>query len=688
MKRGGVSLAFGGPSLSLLDATLLGYVLATACGSDAKPAPDAAISADACGDCDGAADIGAADIGAADIGAGGSAPDVIPACTALAPSDGGGVGGDSNATCPGGWCLVSGTTTSSGPHLRGVWGTGPDDAWAVGVGGLILHWDGATWSETASGTAGDLHAVWAASTSDAWAVGGGGVILHWNGAAWTTVVQVGNGPGFNAVWGAGSGDVWAVGDAGTAMHWDGGAWSAIATGTAESLTSVSGSGTADVWAAAPLGILHWNGKSWSEDRGPVAFPGDAIWTGSPNEAWDVGGTRALHWDGMTWTVPTFGGGDLFNGIYFGVWGSGPADVWAVGGGGVISHSTGLDWTFSTSGTGVDLRAVWGSGPGDVWAVGDGAILRWNGAVWSIVVGGPAAPLTTQSLLRVWGTGPDDVWTVGSGNTQFGVPSAVLHWNGTAWSVVTSAAQVPVLASGWSTSSSDIWFVGAAVGGGGGVVRLNGPSGTPLALGAPLSSTNLSDVWGSGPDDVWVVGGNPNGPLGEGGSILHWDGSSWSVPPVSFAIAIYYAPFLTTIWGSGRDDVWAAGGGWLLHWDGATWSRVQIPGVAMITRVWGSRPNDVWAVGFDSVMHWNGIAWTLTCRPPSPFRVVAGSGPNDVWFTTDASGYHGNLTTTLHWDGTHFTSSVLRFGLHDLWVSGPGDVWGVGATGTIVHRSAP
>jgi hypothetical protein len=43
--------------------------------------------------------------------------------------------------------MSSGTTD----YLLAVWGSASDDVFAVGEGGLILHYDGASWSAMASG---------------------------------------------------------------------------------------------------------------------------------------------------------------------------------------------------------------------------------------------------------------------------------------------------------------------------------------------------------------------------------------------------------------------------------------------------------------------------------------------------------------------------------------------------------
>lgn len=75
---------------------------------------------------------------------------------------------------------------------------------------------------------------------------------------------------------------------------------------------------------------------------------------------------------------------------------------------------------------------------------------------------------------------------------------------------------------------------------------------------PETQPWLMDVWGTGPDDVYVVG-QPN-------VILHWNGSAWrlvdGVGPET----------LTAVWGPGSGTVYAVGhGGAILRGSGVSWS---------------------------------------------------------------------------------------------------------------------
>ena len=58
---------------------------------------------------------------------------------------------------------------------------------------------------------------------------------------------------------------------------------------------------------------------------------------------------------------------------------------------------------------------------------------------------------------------------------------------------------------------------------------------------------LSSVWGSGPDDVYIVGGQP-----ERGQAFHYDGADWS------AMELPAVPVLIWVFGLGPDAVFAVG----------------------------------------------------------------------------------------------------------------------------------
>jgi hypothetical protein len=95
--------------------------------------------------------------------------------------------------------MHSGTTNAlSG----GVWGTSPSNVFAVGEWGTILNYDGSTWREMDSGITGPvtvrwsgvptstayiLYDIWGSSSSSVFSVGEPGIIMHYDGHTWSQV---------------------------------------------------------------------------------------------------------------------------------------------------------------------------------------------------------------------------------------------------------------------------------------------------------------------------------------------------------------------------------------------------------------------------------------------------------------------------------------------------------------------
>src|SRR5207247_1617618 len=71
-----------------------------------------------------------------------------------------------------------------GAFLEDGWAAGRAAAWVVGAGGTLLRWDGARFSSVTGAPPGVLlRAVWGSGPQDVWAVGQG-ALLHYDGAAW------------------------------------------------------------------------------------------------------------------------------------------------------------------------------------------------------------------------------------------------------------------------------------------------------------------------------------------------------------------------------------------------------------------------------------------------------------------------------------------------------------------------
>jgi hypothetical protein len=156
-----------------------------------------------------------------------------------------------------------------------MWGSSGTDVFAVGtkVGeytandrGLILHYDGVSWSQLPDITEKFLRSVWGSSSTDVFVVGGlpwnggQGIILHYNGTDWS--VKDTDKELF-AVWGSSGSDVYAVGRHGTILHYNGTSWSAIDSGTNDDLMGIWGNSSGDIYAVGSQNgsILHYGAGS-------------------------------------------------------------------------------------------------------------------------------------------------------------------------------------------------------------------------------------------------------------------------------------------------------------------------------------------------------------------------------------------------------------------------------------------
>ena len=91
------------------------------------------------------------------------------------------------------------TTLPVATTINALWGSAPDDVFAVGRGGAIFHHDGLSWTAQDSGTTANLNAVAGRAADDVFAVGDGGVILHYDGASWSKLFSPTAGD-LQAVW--------------------------------------------------------------------------------------------------------------------------------------------------------------------------------------------------------------------------------------------------------------------------------------------------------------------------------------------------------------------------------------------------------------------------------------------------------------------------------------------------------
>jgi len=159
---------------------------------------------------------------------------------------------------------------------------------------------------------------------------------------------------------------------------------------------------------------------------------------------------------------------------------------------------------------------------------------------------------------------------------------------------------------------------------------------------------LSGVWGSASNDVWAVGGQ--------GLIVHWDGTRWVTVPSGTTESLYAAS------GTASDDVWAAGPQAMLHRDGTSWS--PSPGFVPDLTDWGS--TGLAAISRDDALiatygcqRWAGASWHRTDCGVWGGRGIFAVGSNDVWVIGFFQYQKVSRSYRAHWDGSGWSTTIAE-----------------------------
>jgi hypothetical protein len=354
---------------------------------------------------------------------------------------------------------------------------------------------------------------------------------------------------------------------------------------------------------SPL-VEHWNGAAWTQ----VPVPGRGELTAavavSATDVWAVGSRTvrvpfAEHWNGATWQkipMPVPPGADEVTLVRAAA--TSGAAVWAVGSwagpktkGGyrtLVEHWNGSAWKIVPTPTQHDdaqLEGVAVLSPTNAWAVGHSLAhtgrtfyfrtlaLHWNGRRWTrVATPNPGDSHRDDDLRGVVAIGPNNVWAVGDFFQRVGAHRSYqtlsLQWRGKTWKYRPSP-------NPGGNSHADAFY------GAGGLERA----------------------------EVWAVGGFQNGHGVELPLVERWDGSAWSVQPLSPVDPNAAREQLSSVADVDVNDAWAVGlyldpnlnaQTLAAHWDGNAWNFVATPnpsdqdGLEAVSAVSAS---DVWAVGY-------------------------------------------------------------------------------------------
>jgi hypothetical protein len=294
------------------------------------------------------------------------------------------------ASCSGGnpqpapsWHVV---LTALQPTLLSVWGTAPNDVFAVGgplgngTPSVILHYDGARWTDLAAGGTETFWWTYGTGAKDVWAVGERGRITHFDGAKLTDATPRMTTATLYGVWAAAPDDVWAVGgtpDAGTSgpndvvLHFDGSVWTAGAGPQAlgRAFFKVWGTAADDLYVVGEAGtVWHRHGGEWTLESNPPLATGTLLTVNGcgSDDVYAVGNEDVLHSDGTAWTRV---GVTLTNSVN-GVACATPGNVVIVGSGGLKQRLADGQWhdDFMDE-PHTDLHGAWADPTGAYWAAG-------------------------------------------------------------------------------------------------------------------------------------------------------------------------------------------------------------------------------------------------------------------------------------------------------------------------------
>ncbi|MGO9876711.1 MAG: hypothetical protein ACLPVY_23295 [Acidimicrobiia bacterium] len=455
------------------------------------------------------------------------------------------------------------------PGLEDVSCSSPTSCFAVGVsfvGALAERWDGTVWTIVDTPTphdsvGADLAGVSCVNSTDCSAVGA------------SQLESV-------------SGDVTEVGSVPLAEHWNGTSWTVEAEPSGVPVTPLTGVSCPTSTSCAAVGatssIQQWNGTSWSiapmsnksseSQLVSVSCPSaDRCFAVGLSSSNTQGNALIELWNGTRWSVvpsPNLTG--LVYAELSGVSCSSATNCLAVGSvfspageNGLVERWNGTRWSIITPSNPTGAQFVQFSGAScstatTCFAVGSDAtdtaeqalVELWNGARWSTTPSPIPTGVQNTQLNAVSCQSATDCTAVGSGEALAGsrlpgVRTFIEHWNGTSWTVATSA----------------------------------NPTGLPLAALVGVSCSTSTNCVAVGIDASSTTAASK--PLAE-----DWNGNTWTLAAVPNPNGAANTELLSVSCHS-SNSCYAVGGyststtsnTLVEHWNGTSWSQVGDPNPA-------------------------------------------------------------------------------------------------------------
>jgi len=233
----------------------------------------------------------------------------------------------------------------------------------------------------------------------------------------------------------------------------------------------------------------------------------------------------------------------------------------------------------------------------------------------------------NGLTKACGRSPSDVWLVGGAAT-------ILHWDGTAYSLV-PVGNRNVLHGVWCSPGGSVWAVGEQL-----VLKLTNGVLTDLTpTGTDVGS--FEAVSGTGENDVWIAA--------RFDTAYHWDGTKLTQVHKEATEGIN--DYFWDVVARAPNDVWFIDSSTTYHDDGSTFTAEALPGNGTL-----EQPSFWWAPGdlllaSDEEGMWSqqgSGSWqkvTSALGNPGDDLRMFGPSSTDLWMTVPP------FSELVHWDGT-------------------------------------
>ena len=296
------------------------------------------------------------------------------------------------------------------------------------------------------------------------------------------------------------------------------------------------------------------GPQWHEENSGTALTLSCAWGRNADDVW-IGGefgtvlhstTRGKQWSLVDIGAPKDGHGDLF-----GLGGIGLRDLYIAGAANTVFHSTdaGTSWTAEHPNlNGTDCCNNLATLGDDVYVVGGGGGVHHSTVntpgVWTAIPVGKA--FSIEALLPL----PNGRIYVGSTGGRVWYSANL----GQTW-IAVQATQDSTVWAFWSPDGADAFYAAGCRG----FLDYTTDAGQHWQVQKPLdlnSGDCIWGLWGSAPGDLYALGYPP-------GFLHSSDGQTWAAQPNPSHKAM---AFLRNVWGSAANDVYIVGSpGVILHY---------------------------------------------------------------------------------------------------------------------------